>query len=246
VRTVAHPSPNHDARHSGARIEILLIHYTGMATAQAALARMSDPESKVSAHYTIDEDGTVYALVPEDRRAWHAGEAAWRGVTDVNGLSVGIELVNPGHELGYRKFPDAQMEALATLAADIVARHRIPPRHVLGHSDVAPLRKTDPGELFDWSRLAAAGVGLWPFTEAAIGMADGPVLDAGARDPAVAAAQDLLSRYGYRTPASAMLDEETMAVLSAFQRHFRPARVDGRLDTETVARPIALVEHVGA
>lgn len=246
MKTVARPSPNHDARHAEARVELLLLHYTGMATAEAALARMCDPESKVSAHYAIDEDGTVYELVPEDRRAWHAGEAAWRGVTDVNGLSVGIELVNPGHEFGYRKFPDAQMEALATLAADIVARHRIPPRHVLGHSDVAPLRKTDPGELFDWPRLAAAGVGLWPFTEAAIGMSDGPTLDAGAREPAVAAAQDLLSRYGYQITRSGMLDEETMAVLSAFQRHFRPARIDGRLDTETVERLITLVEHVGA
>lgn len=246
MSTVARPSPNHDARHADARVELLIIHYTGMATAAAALARLCDPASKVSAHYAIEENGTVHALVPEDRRAWHAGEAAWRGVSDVNGLSVGIELVNPGHEFGYRQFPDAQMEALAILAADIVARHRIPPRHVLGHSDVAPLRKTDPGELFDWPRLAAAGVGLWPFTEAAIGMSGGPTLDAGARNPAVTAAQDLLARYGYRTPVSGMLDEETMTVLAAFQRHFRPARVDGRLDAETVERLITLVEHVGA
>ncbi len=159
---VDRPSANFDARPEGAAVDILVVHYTGMETAEAALDRLMDPAAKVSAHYLIDEDGTLYRLVEEDRRAWHAGVASWRGATDVNARSIGIELVNPGHEFGYRPFPEAQTGALIDLAADIVARHRIPARNVVGHADVAPRRKMDPGELFDWPRLAAAGIGLWP------------------------------------------------------------------------------------
>ena len=156
------PSPNFDDRPEVTAIDMLVLHYTGMPTANDALARLCDPAAQVGAHYMIDEDGTVHALIPEDKRAWHAGVSFWRGETDINGRSIGIELVNPGHEFGYRPFPDAQIEALILLAKGILRRHAIPPRNVVGHSDIAPSRKTDPGELFEWKRLAAEGIGLWP------------------------------------------------------------------------------------
>ena len=161
------PSPNFDERPCGAPIDMLVIHYTGMPTAADALTRLCDADAHVSAHYMIDEDGTVLALVPEGKRAWHAGVSYWRGHTDINARSIGIELVNPGHEFGYRAFPDAQMAALIELARDILNRHPIAPRNVVGHSDIAPRRKTDPGELFDWKRLAGEGIGLWPEDEVA-------------------------------------------------------------------------------
>jgi len=148
------PSPNTDARRDGTPIDMLVLHYTGMLTGAAALSRLSDPAAKVSAHYLIDEDGTVYRLVAEEKRAWHAGVANWRGVSDINGRSVGIELVNPGHEFIYRDFPQPQMTALIGLARDILTRHSIPARNVVGHSDIAPDRKLDPGERFDWRSLA--------------------------------------------------------------------------------------------
>ena len=155
------PSPNQDDR-GGAAIDMLVLHYTGMITAEAALSRLCDPAAKVSAHYTIDEDGTIYAHVPEARRAWHAGVSFWAGKRNVNARSIGIELVNPGHEFGYRAFPRSQIAALIDLCRDILARHPIPAARVLGHSDVAPARKEDPGELFPWAQLAEAGIGLWP------------------------------------------------------------------------------------
>ena len=161
MKQVDRPSPNHDDR-GGAVVDMLVIHYTGMASADAALARLCDPVAKVSAHYTIDEDGTVYAMVPEARRAWHAGASCWAGARDINARSIGIELVNPGHEFGYRAFAPAQIAALITLCQGIVTRHAIPAWRVLGHSDVAPMRKDDPGELFPWETLAKAGIGLWP------------------------------------------------------------------------------------
>jgi N-acetylmuramoyl-L-alanine amidase len=224
------PSPNHDARPAGQAVDILLLHYTGMASAGEALERLCDPAAKVSAHYMIDEDGTIWRLVPEARRAWHAGVANWAGATDINARSIGIELVNPGHEFGYRAFPEPQMAALETLAQGILARHPIPPRRVLGHSDVAPLRKEDPGELFDWARLARAGIGLWP-SEAA---ADAPA-------PGISRLQSGLARYGYGVPRTGVLDPETRAVLTAFQRHFRPARIDGAADPGTAAQLAALL-----
>jgi N-acetylmuramoyl-L-alanine amidase len=225
------PSPNHDARSAGRAIDMLVLHYTGMPTAEAAVTRLCEPNAKVSAHYLIDEDGTCYALVPEERRAWHAGESCWAGERDINGLSIGIELVNPGHEFGYRPFPEAQMAALIELSRSLVFRHRIPPDRVLGHSDVAPWRKQDPGELFDWARLAEAGVGLWVDY-----VAEGEA-------PPVAIVQDLLASFGYATPTSGVLDEPTRAVVTAFQRHFRPAWVDGEIDAETAVRLAALVDR---
>jgi N-acetylmuramoyl-L-alanine amidase len=184
----------------------------------------------VSAHYVIEEDGVIWHLVPEDRRAWHAGLSCWAGRRDINAHSIGIELVNPGHEWGYRPFPEPQMAALEALARDIMTRHPIRGKFVLGHSDVAPQRKTDPGELFDWARLARAGIGLWPDFAAE---PNGIPKDA-------AAAQRLLAEIGYEVPQTGALDEATRAVVTAFQRHFRPKLCDGTLDLETRTR-VAIV-----
>jgi N-acetylmuramoyl-L-alanine amidase len=205
---------------------MLIFHYTGMDGCEEARERLCDAAAKVSAHYLIDEDGTTYALVPEARRAWHAGAAAWRGHSDVNGRSIGIELVNAGPEHGYLPFPERQMEALRDLAQGILSRHPIPPRNVIGHSDVAPTRKIDPGALFDWPGLAALGIGLWP------GPGDAPVeaMD----DDAFAAA---LADYGYDTT-------DLAAAITAFQRHFRPQRMDGIIDAETGARLHGLMQRI--
>ncbi len=231
MRLVDHPSPNHGPRPADAVIDMLILHYTGMPTAAEALARLCSPAAKVSAHYMIDEDGTVLRLVAEERRAWHAGAAYWAGRRDINSASIGIELVNPGHEFGYRPFPEPQMAALESLCRDILSRHPIPARHVLGHSDVAPQRKTDPGEFFDWRRLAHAGIGLWP--------------EGAARAPAsIAEAQRLLAAIGYETPQTGQLDEATRRVISAFQLHFRAARCDGALDAETGDRLAAVAAAV--
>ncbi len=192
---------------------MVVIHYTGMRDRDTALARLCDPAAGVGAHYLIDEDGSVHRLIDEGRRAWHAGEARWRGETDVNGRSLGIELVNPGHEFGYRPFPEPQMAALEDLALDIVKRHPILARNIVGHSDVAPRRKADPGELFDWRRLAEKGIGLWP-GEAVPCPAEGGRLTA------------MLEQYGYDVT-------DTRAALVAFQRHFRPGVIDGMADAET-------------
>jgi N-acetylmuramoyl-L-alanine amidase len=217
------PSPNADARPPGGPVDLLLLHYTGMPSATAALARLADPAARVSAHYLIDEDGTVVALVPETARAWHAGVSAWQGHSHLNDRSVGIELVNPGHEWGYRAFPEAQYVAGIELCRAILGRWPIPARRVLGHSDVAPDRKQDPGELFDWARLAAAGIGLWP--EPGEG-----------RPRGVAQLQAELAEVGYPIPRHGRLDAATRLVIAAFQRHFRPERVDGDPDQATRAR----------
>jgi N-acetylmuramoyl-L-alanine amidase len=223
MRLLDRPSPNHDPRPDG--VDMLILHYTGMSSGEEALNRLCSAAAKVSAHYLIEEDGAVWRLVPEGRRAWHAGVSFWAGRRDLNGASIGIELVNPGHDNGYRAFPDRQMAALEALAREILTRHPIPARHVLGHSDVAPRRKTDPGELFDWPRLARAGIGLWP---AAAG-------DAGTV-PDIGETQRLLAAIGYETPQTGALDDETRAVVAAFQRHFRPSRCDGEADADTRAR----------
>ena len=225
---IERPSPNCDARPAGQAIDILLLHYTGMASGHAALERLCDPSAKVSAHYCIDEDGTCHRLVPEHRRAWHAGAAFWAGARDINARSIGIELVNPGHSFGYRPFPEAQMATLIALGREIVARHGIPTARVLGHSDVAPLRKEDPGELFDWQGIAAAGIGLWP-----------PEGDQPDRIPSEDEIKASLARVGY-----GYLDEDFAAVLRAFQRHFRPAAVTGVVDRETAGRLSALIDAV--
>ena len=229
-------SPNHDARPArpaGAAIDMLILHYTGMPDTDGALARLCDPAAKVSAHYLIDEDGTSYRIISEERRAWHAGVARWAGAADVNGRSIGVELANPGHEWGYRPFAEAQMAALVDLARDILARHPIPPRHVLGHADVAPSRRMDPGELFDWRRLAAAGIGLWPRAELA------PAAEYGAGE-----LQRKLARFGYALAPSGTHDAETTAVVTAFQRHFRQDHIDGVADADTRARLDDLIRQI--
>jgi N-acetylmuramoyl-L-alanine amidase len=231
---IERPSPNWGARPAAAAIDLLILHYTGMRSAAAALDRLCDPAAEVSAHYLIDEDGAIYRLVEEARRAWHAGVASWQGRDDVNSFSIGIELVNPGHEWGYREFPPAQVAACTALARDIVARHAIAPARVLGHSDVAPARKQDPGELFDWAALARHGVGLWPPDDLPDDLpGDGAdSLAPGAAGPEVTAMQVALARFGYGCPTGGAFDDSTLAVVTAFQRHFRPARLDGRFDAE--------------
>lgn len=229
--TLLAPALNHDARPEDRDIDILLLHYTGMPTAEAALERLTSRDGKVSCHYLVHEDGRIVQMVPEDRRAWHAGLGAWEGETDINGRSIGIEIVNPGHEHGYRPFPDAQIEAVIALARDICARRGIAPDHVLAHSDTAPRRKTDPGELFPWSKLAAAGVGLW--TEPAP-VTGGRFLSEGDRGEPVEALQAMLALYGYAIDINGIFDSATAAVVAAFQRHFRPAKVDGVADASTV------------
>jgi N-acetylmuramoyl-L-alanine amidase len=230
------PSPNFEPRPSGVAVDMLVIHYTGMESARAALARMRDPGAKVSAHYMIDESGTVYRLVAENMRAWHAGTASWDGESNINDRAIGIELVNPGAEFGYRPFPEPQMKALEQLAGDLLRRHAIPAHRVLGHSDVAPSRKQDPGELFDWERLARAGIGLWPEpplgTEVALGSE---------RPPPITEIQELLRRFGYSISVNGEEDEYTRFVITAFQRHFHPKNVSGEMDAETFARLRALV-----
>ncbi len=243
VRPIDRPSPNHNERPGGRLPDMLVLHYTGMRSAAEALDRLCDPAAQVSAHYTVDEDGTVFAHVPEDRRAWHAGVAFWQGETDVNGCSIGIELVNPGHEFGYRPFPAAQMRSTTDLCRRLVERYRIRPLRVAGHSDVAPERKTDPGELFDWPMLAAAGVGHWP--GAAAGEARGasdPIADDAAERATAGAA---LRRIGYDWPEGAADTTERdgarqRAILAAFQRRFRPASITGTLDRETAALAAAV------
>lgn len=223
------PSPNHDTRTS--RIDILLLHYTGMTTGEEALARLTEREAKVSSHYFVHEDGRIDQLVPEARRAWHAGASSWKGAADINSRSIGIEVANPGHEYGYRDFPDAQVDAVIALCRDIVARRAIRRERVLAHSDVAPTRKNDPGEKFPWARLAAAaGVGLW-IEPAPIG--PGRTLSANDRGTEVEQLQKQLARFGYDLKVTGFYDDNTRSVVTAFQRHFRPARVDGLADVST-------------
>ncbi len=235
MRIVERPSPNYTARRDEAAVDILLLHYTGMISREHALVRLCDRQAAVSAHYLIDTDGLVYRLVAEEQRAWHAGVSYWGGVRDINSHAIGIELVNPGHALGYRPFPPAQMTALAGLAADILARHQaITPDRVLGHSDVAPARKTDPGEKFNWQWLAERGIGLWPRRAPEAGPSDPRPATPGRQE--IAQLQKLLVDFGYEVPQSGILGVTSRAALSAFQRHFRPWRIDGLPDRETRAR----------
>jgi N-acetylmuramoyl-L-alanine amidase len=227
MQIIAAPSPNFDERPEGAAADMLVLHYTGMKSGAEAIARLCDSNAKVSAHYTVDEDGTIHAHVPEEKRAWHAGKSYWAGETNVNGRSIGIEIVNPGHEFGYRPFPDVQVGAVIHLCKDILARHPITPSRVLGHSDVAPGRKIDPGELFPWGTLALSGVGLWPQTrkmKLGLPFAEG------------------LRAFGYGIAPDA--DATLEAVTAAFQRHFRPAKIDGKPDKECEAILAALLSEI--
>ena len=212
------PSQNFGDRTKDSFIDKLILHYTGMKSAEESLARMCDSVSEVSAHYLIDEDGTISQLVDEEKRAWHAGVSYWAGETDINSQSIGIELQNPGHEWGYRDFPEEQIKALTGLITDILIRHSIPVKNILGHSDIAPERKQDPGELFPWQQLAAMNIGYWPITE----------LSTNPQQKSDGELREMLSKWGYN-PQIPLSD-----VVTAFQRHFRPANINGTADTETV------------
>jgi N-acetylmuramoyl-L-alanine amidase len=214
-------SPNQDRRGEPGRIDMLVLHYTGMQSAEAAIERLCDPAARVSAHYVIEENGRIWRLVPDARRAFHAGVSCWQCETGLNAVSLGVEIVNPGHEWGYRPFPEAQMASVEELCRDLIALHSIPAHRVVGHSDVAPDRKTDPGELFDWPRLARAGIGIWP----------PPAPPPPGLEIDRARCLIGLAAIGYCTGG-----ELKMPVLAAFQRRFRPGCCDGRLDRATAAR----------
>jgi N-acetylmuramoyl-L-alanine amidase len=225
-----YPSPNHGSR-KGMKPSAIILHYTEMATAAAALAHLCDPKAEVSAHYVVDKDGAIFQLVPESRRAWHAGVSSWHGETDMNSASIGIEIQNGGHRLGAPAYPDAQIDALIALCRDIQKRHAIAAQGILAHSDIAPGRKIDPGEYFPWARLAAAGVGHYVPPHP---IGDDMPLAHDAEGEEIAALQKMLAAYGYQIEITGRYDERTEAVVAAFQRHFRPARVEGKADGSTV------------
>ena len=247
LRFLDHPSPNFDARTRG--IDLVVLHYTGMRNGETALARLTDgaptagkypgpwqdasaapdaPLARVSAHYVVSEDGTVYRVIAEENRAWHAGASSWQGEGDVNSRAIGIEIVNGGHDFGLPDYPPAQIEAVIALVRDILARHQLKPAQVVAHSDIAPERKQDPGEKFPWKRLADAGVAVWPQSVSAP-----PELS-------IVAVQAQLASIGYAVTQTGVMDNQTKAALMAFQRRFRPASVDGAADDETRALIAAL------
>ena len=224
------PSLNFGERKDGRRPDMLLLHYTGTPNAAGALEHLRSPTSQVSAHYFVFEDGRVIQMVQEGKRAWHAGIAVWSGESDINSCSIGIEIANPGHEFGYRDFPKRQIAAVTALCRGILTRNAIPPERVLGHSDVAPGRKQDPGEKFPWRTLYESGVGNWVRPAKIL---DGPLLALGDRGDGVTAMQRLLAEYGYGVAINGNYDSAMHEVVTAFQRHFRPERVDGVIDTST-------------
>ncbi len=224
-------SPNFGPRREGVRPDCLILHYTGMETAQAAESRLCAPESEVSAHYLVHEDGRIVQMVRESDRAWHAGKGSWKGRCDVNSFSIGIEIVNCGPLGGFPDFPAVQIEAVAALARDVCARHGIAPERVLAHSDIAPGRKIDPGERFPWARLHELGVGHYVPPAPVQG---GRFLAPGDSGEPVEAFQSMLSLYGYEVAIDGVFDDGTRIAVEAFQRHFRPARVDGVADRSTI------------
>ncbi len=226
-------SPNHGERRDHRRADMILLHYTGMDSAEAALERLcgGGPEPGVSAHYFVYENGRIVQCVAEARRAWHAGASSWEGDEDINSRSIGIEIANPGHDFGYPDFPEAQIRQVIALCRDIGGRNFIRADRVLAHSDVAPSRKQDPGEKFPWARLFEAGVGHWVEPTP---IAAGPVLKLGDRNAGVSQLQGLLAEYGYGLNPSGFFGDQTRDVVAAFQRHFRPAGVDGIADGSTL------------
>lgn len=254
TRYIQKPSPNFDARTRP--IDLVVLHYTGMQDAEIALARLTDPApvagnypgpwqsedveadaplSKVSVHYVVDEAGQVYSLVPEEHRAWHAGVASWDNDGDVNARSIGIEIVNGGHDFDLPDFKDAQIASVITLLKEIFERWpQLNAQRVVGHSDVAPARKADPGEKFPWRRLAEAGVSIWPKVSS-------EALD---NDDPVSAAQQQLAFIGYPVTQTGFVDEPTKAALVAFQRRFRPTDIGGALDEETRRLMIAVARII--
>jgi len=240
------PSPNFNERKGPP--DMVVLHYTGMKTAEAALQRMCDPVAQVSAHYMVGEDGRIYRLVAEERRAWHAGVSFWKGETDINGCSIGIEIVNPGHEFGYRDFPPAQIDAVIGLLDGIRERWDIPDHRILGHSDIAPARKEDPGERFPWAELAAHGHGLWVSPDLPPEGAMGPPLGPEDSGLGVFSLQSALGKLGYDILAGGPYDAETATIVTAFQRHWLPEQIgtglQGRADAKLRVTLMALLRHI--
>jgi N-acetylmuramoyl-L-alanine amidase len=232
------PSANYGDRNKGRSPDMILLHYTGMPDVEGAIAKLCTAGTDVSAHYIVLEDGRIIQCVPEAKRAWHAGEASWAGETDINSCSIGIEIVNCGHDWGYPDFPLRQTAAVIALCRGIMLRRKVPSHRVLGHSDVAPHRKKDPGEKFPWHSLANSGVGHW-VQPAPIVRSE--ALRLGSVSDDVRGLQKALARYGYGVPASGKYDNTTMEVVTAFQRHFRPFRVDGIADHSTLTTLQALL-----
>lgn len=240
------PSPNFNDRKRPPDMAVL--HYTGMVSAKAALDRLCDPAAEVSSHYCVDEDGTVYRLVPEERRAWHAGVSFWKGESDVNGVSIGIEIVNPGHDLGYNAFTPAQVDAVIGLLDGMRERWDIPDHRILGHSDVAPGRKVDPGEKFPWKTLAEHGHGLWVEPDLPPENVMGPPLGPGDEGLGVFSLQGALGKLGYNVLPGGPFDAETAEIVRAFQRHWLPdqigSAVEGRADARLRVTLMALLRHI--
>jgi N-acetylmuramoyl-L-alanine amidase len=234
-------SPNRGERRGRRRPDCLILHYTGMATGEAALKVLLNPASALSAHYFVWEDGAIDQLVAESDRAWHAGKARWKGEDDLNSASIGVEIVNPGHDGGSPPFPERQIAAAIALARDVCARWEIAPERVLAHSDVAPARKQDPGEAFPWEQLWRAGVGHW--TEPAP-LSGGALFAHEEEGPPVRALQAMLALYGYDVEITGVYDRQTRQAVAAFQRHFRPQRVDGEADASTMATLKALIDRL--
>lgn len=225
------PSPNQGERKEGRRPDMIVLHYTGMQDGVSALQQLTNPMAEVSSHYLIWEDGRIFQLVPESARAWHAGRGQWGRDTDINSCSIGIEIVNGGHDYGLPDFPAEQIDAVIALCRDIGTRWSIPPHRILAHSDTAPARKADPGEKFPWARLADAGIGHFVLPAP---LTDGLSFARGAEGPPVQALQAMLSLYGYALPVTGVFDDATEQTVTAFQRHFRPARIDGVADLSTI------------
>ncbi len=234
-------SPNVESRRDNRKPDMLILHYTGMADAARAISWLCNPVSKVSCHYLVDENGNVIQMVDEGLRAWHAGVSSWKGDYDINSCSVGIEIQNPGHSMGYPDFPDVQMQSVLALCKDIATRNSILPSRILAHSDIAPLRKIDPGEKFDWPFLHRNGIGHLVEPDP---LGGGPFLQQGDTGQAVEALQAMLRLYGYGIDVNGTYDALTQATVRAFQLHFRRQRVDGIADTSTVATLHRLLHEV--
>jgi len=226
------PSANYGDRNKGRPPDMIVLHYTGMPDVEGAIAKLCTAGTDVSAHYIVLEDGRIVQCVPENRRAWHAGVSCWAGEEDINSCSIGIEIVNRGHDWGYPDFPSRQIAAVIALCRGIMLRRDVPPHRVLAHSDVAPSRKKDPGEKFPWHSLANSGVGHWVHPAPIV---RGESLKLGAINNNVASVQAAFARYGYNIPTDGKFDGATMEVVTAFQRHFRPERVDGVADHSTMS-----------
>lgn len=262
-----YPSPNFGERKGVSAPDCIILHYTGMPTASEALLWLANPLSQVSCHYFVFEDGRIFQLVPESARAWHAGKSSWQGEEDMNSRSIGIEIVNVGPDLtknpiepgNYPDFPEEQIEAVIALVKDIATRWRIRPERILAHSDIAPGRKVDPGERFRWDKLAEAGLGLWPSDPLSWpGLTrpsspdhrlkagddkNSPTYRPGDEGMPVRALQAMFARFGYGLDLTGVYDQRTEDVVSAFQRHWRQARVDGVADGETLGLLMALMQH---